>query len=186
MDWRERYERAAARYEGGEARELDERQLVQLANAAWAAGLSLLMDGDREGAREWLVRAASRYRETLLYDIYLMGKRSIERGSRDSWTIHPQVIEAFREDGQRWRSLRNPSLQTLHAQLPKRQRVERLVQWHVEGVPLCLRLMLSWNRRTKSFGYFLTTLPSQQDPLAVLCRAYKWRWHVELLRLPRI
>src|SRR5437867_6636676 len=27
---------------------------------------------------------ASRYRETLLYDIYLMGKHSIERGSRDS------------------------------------------------------------------------------------------------------
>ena len=39
---------------------------------------------------------ASRYRETLLYDIYLMGKRSIERGSRDSWTIHPQVIEAVK------------------------------------------------------------------------------------------
>ena len=50
MDWRERYERAAARYAAGETRELDERQLVQLANSAWAAGLSLLMAGDREGA----------------------------------------------------------------------------------------------------------------------------------------
>src|SRR3954465_7429962 len=50
MDWRERYERAAARYAAGEARELDERQLVQLANSAWAAGLSLLMAGDRGGA----------------------------------------------------------------------------------------------------------------------------------------
>src|SRR5205823_1548737 len=39
-------------------------QLVQLANAAWAAGLSLLMAGDPEGAREWLVRAAARYRES--------------------------------------------------------------------------------------------------------------------------
>jgi hypothetical protein len=64
VDWRERYERAAARYAAGEMREPDERQLVQLANAAWAAGLSLLMDGDREGAREWLVRAAERYRES--------------------------------------------------------------------------------------------------------------------------
>jgi hypothetical protein len=64
MDWRERDERAAARYAGGETRELDERQLVQLANAAWAAGLSLLMAGDREGAREWLVRSAGRYRES--------------------------------------------------------------------------------------------------------------------------
>ena len=64
MDWRERYERAAARYAAGETREPDERQLVQLANAAWAAGLSLLMAGDREGAAEWLRRAAARYRES--------------------------------------------------------------------------------------------------------------------------
>jgi hypothetical protein len=64
MDWRERYERAAARYAAGETRELDERQLVQLANAAWAAGLCLLMDGDREAAAVWLRRAAERYRES--------------------------------------------------------------------------------------------------------------------------
>ncbi len=64
MDWRERYERAAARYAAGEARELDERQLVQLANAAWAAGLSLLMAGDSAGAAEWLRRSAARYRES--------------------------------------------------------------------------------------------------------------------------
>ena len=64
MDWREKYEQAAARYEAGEGRDHDERQLVQLANAAWAAGLCLLMDGDRDGATEWLVRAATRYRES--------------------------------------------------------------------------------------------------------------------------
>ena len=64
MDWRERYERAAARYEAGEARELDERQLVQLANAAWAAGLSLLMTGDRKEAGRWLRRSAERYRQS--------------------------------------------------------------------------------------------------------------------------
>ena len=64
VDWRERYERAAARYAAGETRELDERQLVQLANSAWAAGLSLLMAGDREGAAEWLRRSAERYRES--------------------------------------------------------------------------------------------------------------------------
>src|SRR5438128_2308695 len=64
MDWREKYEQAAARYDAGEGREHDERQLVQLANAAWAAGLCLLMLGDRAGATEWLVRAAARYRES--------------------------------------------------------------------------------------------------------------------------
>lgn len=64
MDWREQYERAAARYAAGETRELDERQLVQLANSAWAAGLSLFMAGDREGASKWLRRSAERYRES--------------------------------------------------------------------------------------------------------------------------
>src|SRR5437867_7163194 len=94
---------------------------------------------------------------------------------------NPQVLEAFREDGKRLRSLRHKSLQTLHAKLPKRQRVELMVRWHVDGAPLCLRLMLSWNRRTKSFCYFLTNLPSQRYPIHVICRAYKWRWQVELL-----
>src|SRR5947209_15733187 len=64
MDWRAKYEQAVARYEAGEGRERDERQLVQLANAAWAAGLCLLMEEDEPGAREWLVRAAERYRES--------------------------------------------------------------------------------------------------------------------------
>jgi hypothetical protein len=64
MDWRERYERAAARYAAGETRELDERQLVQLANSAWAAGLSLLMDGEPGEAAKWLRRSAERYRES--------------------------------------------------------------------------------------------------------------------------
>ncbi|HEX6536430.1 MAG TPA: M14 metallopeptidase family protein [Gemmatimonadaceae bacterium] len=38
---------------------------------------------------------ASRYREQLLYDIYLMGKRSIERGSRDSWTVTARAIDSL-------------------------------------------------------------------------------------------
>jgi ribosome-associated translation inhibitor RaiA len=95
--------------------------------------------------------------------------------------MNPQVLEAFREDGKRLRSLRNKALQTIHAKLPKRQRVELLVQWHVDGAPLCLRLILSWNRRTKSFCYFLPNLPSKGYPIHVICRAYKWRWQVELL-----
>jgi len=95
--------------------------------------------------------------------------------------MNPQVLEAFREDGKRLRSLRNKPLQTIHAKLPKRQRAELLVRWDVDGTPLCLRLIVSWNRRTKSFCYFLTNLPSPLYPLEVICRAYKWRWQVELL-----
>lgn len=63
MDWRERYEQAAARYASGETRKPDQRQLTQLGNAAWAAGLSLLMAGE-PAAREWLRHSAVRYRES--------------------------------------------------------------------------------------------------------------------------
>src|ERR1700751_5523801 len=38
---------------------------------------------------------ASRYRETLLFNIYRMGKNSIDRGNRDSWTTTPHDIEAL-------------------------------------------------------------------------------------------
>ena len=38
---------------------------------------------------------ASRYRETLLYNIYQMGRNSIEKGSQDNWTITPKRIDAL-------------------------------------------------------------------------------------------
>jgi hypothetical protein len=40
---------------------------------------------------------ASKYREDFLYNIYRMGKNSIERGSRDSWTVTPRRIEALKQ-----------------------------------------------------------------------------------------
>ncbi len=39
---------------------------------------------------------ASKYREDLLFNIYRMGKNSIERGSRDSWTVTPKRIAALK------------------------------------------------------------------------------------------
>ncbi len=95
--------------------------------------------------------------------------------------MNPQVVEAFREDGIRLRALRNKPLQAIHAKLPKRQRVELAVEWQVEGRPLRLRLLISWNRRTKEFCYLLTNLPAQRYHLDMIYRAYKWRWQVELL-----
>jgi Transposase DDE domain len=95
--------------------------------------------------------------------------------------MNPQVVEAWREDGKRLRSLRNKPLQAIHSKLPKRQRVELVVQWQVEGHPLCLRLIISWNRRTKSFCYLVTNLAANRYRLDMICRAYKWRWQVELL-----
>jgi hypothetical protein len=71
MDWKTCGEAAAARYRDGERRLGDatdddprQRQLTRLGNTAWATGLSLLMDGRRDEANEWLRRAAERYGES--------------------------------------------------------------------------------------------------------------------------
>src|SRR5690349_10550202 len=64
VDWDAAAGKAIARYEGGQSRGLDQRQLTQLGNAAWAAGLCLLMDGRRDESAVWLRRAAERYRES--------------------------------------------------------------------------------------------------------------------------
>jgi hypothetical protein len=64
VSWEEQAAGAIGRYRAGETRGLDQRQLTQLGNAAWAAGLSLLMAGRREEAGDWLRIAAGRYRES--------------------------------------------------------------------------------------------------------------------------
>ena len=69
VDWEEKAARAKERHDDGAARLPDEpderqRQLTRMGNAAWAAGLSLLMLGRREEGDAWLLRAADRYRES--------------------------------------------------------------------------------------------------------------------------
>ena len=68
-DWEERARSAQARYEDGAARlpesgDERQRQLTRMGNAAWAAGLALLMLGRRAEADDWLVRAAETYRRS--------------------------------------------------------------------------------------------------------------------------
>jgi hypothetical protein len=45
-------------------------------------------------ANRAVLDAASRYRETFLFNMYRMGKNAIERGSHDSWTISPHRMAA--------------------------------------------------------------------------------------------
>jgi hypothetical protein len=40
---------------------------------------------------------ASRYRDELLYNIYLMGSNSISRGKKDYWTFSPKKLDAINE-----------------------------------------------------------------------------------------
>ena len=49
-------------------------------------------------ANKAVLDVASRYRETFLYRIWRMGTNSIERGNKDSWTIHPRRVEWLREE----------------------------------------------------------------------------------------
>jgi hypothetical protein len=44
-------------------------------------------------ANRAVIDYASRYRETVLYNRYLMGRDAIRRGSQDSWTHRPKMIE---------------------------------------------------------------------------------------------
>src|SRR5205823_13372754 len=56
-------------------------------------------------ANRAVLDVASRYRETLLYNIYRMGRNSIERGSTDTWTVTPKKVAglqaAIRQDAVR-------------------------------------------------------------------------------------
>jgi hypothetical protein len=59
---------------------------------------------------------ASRMRENLLFNIYTMGKRSIERGSRDTWTANPRRDGAIATalgtapDSVKWAAMKAPEL----------------------------------------------------------------------------
>ena len=67
VDWAALFEHETDRYGDGEARLGDgtderQRQLTRMGNAAWGAGLCLLME--EKDAREWLGLAAERWRES--------------------------------------------------------------------------------------------------------------------------
>jgi hypothetical protein len=70
-DWNGHVQREEERYRDGEARLPDanepdtrQRQLTRMGNAAYGAGLALLMAGRRDEAAGWLARAAEGWRES--------------------------------------------------------------------------------------------------------------------------
>ena len=63
-------------------------------------------------ANRAVIDAASRNREALLFGMYRMGKNSIERGNRDSWTVSPRDLAASggsRARGDYQRQFRDPA-----------------------------------------------------------------------------
>ena len=70
-DWNAHAQREEERYRDGETRlpgaddpDVRQRQLTRMGNAAYGAGLALLMAGRRDDAAGWLARAADRWRES--------------------------------------------------------------------------------------------------------------------------
>jgi len=47
-------------------------------------------------ANRAVIDAASRYRETLLFNIYAMGRNAIQRGNQDTWTFSPRRLASVR------------------------------------------------------------------------------------------
>lgn len=56
---------------------------------------------------------ASRHREQFLYNIYQMGRNSIQRGSRDNWTDTPSRVATARDLG--YASMRTPEIRDARA-----------------------------------------------------------------------
>src|SRR5947208_6148457 len=57
-------------------------------------------------ANRAILDLASRYRETFLYNIYVMGRNAIARGNADSWTITSKRIDAVKAAAAQDRSAR--------------------------------------------------------------------------------
>jgi hypothetical protein len=77
--------------------------------------------------------------------------------------MHPQGVEALREEGRRLRSLRHQPLQAIQATRPKRQRVALVVEWQVEKQPFRLRLLIRWHRPTKDCCSWRSHLPAPRS-----------------------
>lgn len=95
--------------------------------------------------------------------------------------MNPYVLDAWREDGDRPRRLRNKRLSEIRDKLPKRQAMDLEVGWEVDGVPMIFRMIVTWNPQTKEFQYLITNLDAGEFSLEDVCLAYHLRWQVELL-----
>lgn len=95
--------------------------------------------------------------------------------------MNPFVLDAYLEDGNRPRQLRNKKLDEIRDKLPKKKAVDLLVSWDIDGKPFSLRMIVTWNPKKKEFQYLVTNLPYDVYPIKKLCLAYKLRWQIELL-----
>jgi hypothetical protein len=90
---------------------------------------------------------ASRYRETLLFGMYRMGKNAIERGSRDSWTVSPRHITATGGGGGRGsyeQQFRDPALRDPRAYILPSDQPDFLTAAKFVGTLLKTGITVHW------------------------------------------
>lgn len=113
-----------------------------------------------------------------MHEIHQNGGSFIIRGKEG---MNPWILDAWCENGQRPRRLRNKTLSQIRDRLPKSQATDLEVGWDADGVAVVFRMIVTWNPKTKEFQYLITNLPREDFSLRHVCLAYHLRWQVELL-----
>lgn len=153
------------------------------------APITVVLTPDTDCEQDYLPEPASLQGALFLADrgyLNLTYLRDVDRHRgffvvRGKEGLNPRVIDAYREDGTRLRSCQERDLQAIITKLPKRQRVELIVEWLIDHQLWRLRMIVSWNKKTKAFVYLLTNLPEERYDIDTVCLIYKLRWQVELL-----
>ena len=112
-------------------------------------------------ANRAVIDAASRYREALLFGSYRMGKNSIERGNRDSWTVSPRDLSAAgasRGRGEYERQFRDPARRDARAYILPSDQPDFLTA--TKFIDALLKTGITVHRATAAFSTGGKTYPS--------------------------
>ena len=153
------------------------------------APITMALSPDTDAEHDYRPAPASLRGDVFLADrgsLDLTSLRDIDRHGgfflvRSTSHLHPRVIDAYREDGQRLKSCQDRDFQAITSKFPQQQRAELAVEGLIEGEPFSGRLSVRWNPETKGFDYLFTNLPQDSYPISLICLGYKLRWQVELL-----
>ena len=111
-------------------------------------------------ANRAVLDAASRNRESLLFGMYRMGRNSIERGSRDSWTVSPRSLTSAGSVGRGdyERQFRDPARRDARAYILPADQPDFLTA--IKFVDALLKTGVRVHRATAAFHVGSRTYPS--------------------------
>lgn len=96
--------------------------------------------------------------------------------------INPLINKIFSPSGEEMLTqYEGKTLKEIVKRLPKKKSCDLEVEWMVDGEALKLRLIVTWNKKTKEYQYLITNVCREQLSVEQIILAYKLRWQVELL-----